>query len=403
MRRLKWIVPLVIVVGVAVVVVVSRGGEKPIDASLVVTAQKKDLALAVTDTGRVEPGEKVDIKSRIAGQVESVFVDEGDRVEKGQLLLKLDTIDITREVARAEAEVAQARQRILFAEATLARRNQGLAERAVARADVEVAENEVAMQKAQLRLTEVALAAARDRLRSCEIRSPMTGTVTARGIEPGEVVTPGVQATFEGKPLMTIADLSALIVRVELNQIDVARTAIGQKATLTLDALPGRSFDAVVTKVAPAAIKAEGRETFVFPIEATLDTGAGIDLAGVKPGMNADVRVLIETLKDVIAVPIEVVLKEAGKSYVTKVTGAISEAPVDGGAVAVAGQGGEIAAATLQPAAASAAASGETKTEKVEVTLGKSNDREIVIEKGVSAGDRLLINPASSKDSEANI
>jgi membrane fusion protein, macrolide-specific efflux system len=195
--------------------------------------------------------------------------------------------------------------------------------------------------------------------------------VIERGIEPGEVVSPGVQATFEGKPLLTVADLSTLIVRSELNQIDVARVSLDQPVTLTLDALPERKWTAKVTKIAPAAVKAQGRDAEVFPVEATIDAGAD-GIAAIKSGMTADVRVLVETRPQVLLVPIEAIVKEEGKSWVKPVT---------------LGEDGKT----------------KKKGERIEVKVGKSNDREMEILEGLKEGDEVAIDPASSKDNEAKL
>lgn len=425
----KWIgraMALLVLAGVVAAVVAGvtkGGGDDKLDDALIAKVMKKDLAVEVIDTGKIEPREKVDIKSKVAGQVLDVLVDEGQVVTKGQLLLRLDPVDYAREVARADAEQAQAQQALAFAEQAHGRKKAGLAERAVSQADVELAHNEVDMRRASVRIADVAVNAARDRLRSCEIRSPMDGTVIVRGIEPGEVVTPGVQATFDGKPLLTVADLSTLIARVELNQIDVARVTLGQGAKLTLDALPDHAFLAVVTKIAPAAVKAEGRDVEVFPVEATLtgpapapslteagspaaradagaageseQHGAGADAAaiavtdakvpvtgaatatasapanaGVKSGMTADVRILVETKPQVLLVPIEAVIKEDGKSFLKKVV--IKDGK-------------------------------KTRGDKSAVKTGKSNDREIEVIEGAAEGDEVVIDPASSKENEANL
>lgn len=366
------------------------GDDKPIEDALVVKVKRADLAVEVIDTGKIEPREKVDIKSKVAGQVLEVLVDEGQLVKKGQALLRLDPQDYARDAARVDAELAQAQQAHAFAEQALARKKAALADRAVSQADVELAQNEVDMRKASVRIAEVAVSAAKDRLRSCEVRSPLDGTVIERGIEPGEVVSPGVQATFEGKPLLTVADLSTLIVRSELNQIDVARVSLDQSVTLTLDALPDRKWSAKITKIAPAAVKAQGRDAEVFPVEATLDGDAldtsaagesadagavrasGAGISAIKSGMTADVRILVETRPHVLLVPIEAILKEQGKSWVKPVT---------------------------------LAEDGKTKRkgEKIEVKVGKSNDREMEILEGLKEGDEVAIDPASSKDNEAKL
>ena len=371
MKKRKWIPRLLLVIvlvgAVSAVAMTLRGADAtPVDDALITKVKRGDLAVEVIDTGKIEPREKVDIKSKIAGVVLEVLVDEGQVVTKGQPLVRLDTVDYAREAARADAELAQAQQALAFAEQALARKRAALAERVIAEADVEVAHNEFDMRKAAMRIAEVAVSAARDRLRSCEIRSPLDGTIIERGIEPGEMVSPGVQATFEGKPLLTVADLSTLLVRSELNQIDVARVALDQSVKVTLDALPDQTWQAKVTKIAPAAVKAQGRDAEVFPVEATL---VAADPA-IKSGMTADVRILVETRPQVLTLPIEAILKEEGKSWAKKV------ARTD---------------------------NGSKTSEKLEIKVGKSNDREMEILEGLKEGDEVAIDPASSRDNEAKL
>src|SRR5262249_38248736 len=157
-----------------------------------------------------------------------------------------------------------------FSQLSLDRRQKGLEMRGVAQMDVDTAASDVRAKKVALQTATVAFNAASDRLRYTRILAPMEGTVTERGIQPGEVVVSGVQATFEGKALLTVADLSTLIVKADLNQIDVAKVKLGQKVTLTLDALPGKSYEATITKIAPASITPKDKQVDVFPVEATL-------------------------------------------------------------------------------------------------------------------------------------
>jgi HlyD family secretion protein/macrolide-specific efflux system membrane fusion protein len=366
-KRRRWLAPAIILVliGGGVIALSKRGGAGPreLDPSLITTVKRADLPIEVLETGKVQPREKVEIKSKVAGQVQKVFVDAGDHVKKGQLLLQLDPTDYERDVAKTEADVAAAKNALEFSELQLQRRENGLKERGVAQMDVDTAAADVKAKKVAVQTATVAYNAASDRLHYTRITSPMDGTVTERGIQPGEVVTPGVQATFEGKALLTISDLSTLIVKADLNQIDVARVQLGQKVTVTLDALPGKSYDATITKIAPASITPKDKQVDVFPVEATL---AKADTA-IKPGMTADVRIHIDKKTNVLSLPIEAVVKENGKQFVTKV---------------VPGE------------------NGKQKTEKVEVALGARNDRALEITSGIKEGDKILIKPASSADNE---
>jgi macrolide-specific efflux system membrane fusion protein len=211
-------------------------------------------------------------------------------------------------------------------------------------------------------MEKVALATARDRLRYTSIEAPIAGTVTQRNINPGEVVVPGVTSTFEGKPLLVIADLTTLLVKIDLNQIDVARVRKGQKADITVDALPGKKYTARVTKVAPASVTpAKGQGADVFPVEAELD--AAQDLSEIKPGMTADVRIVVSTEKNVLLLPIEAVVTTKDQSRVTMV------------------EEGK-----------------QQKTTSRDVTLGARNDRDVAIKKGVRPGDKVLISPPAPSE-----
>lgn len=365
----KWLYALALVaVASAGTYAISRrsaSGNAPVDAALRFKLERRDLVIEVVDTGKVQPKERVEIKSKVAGQVIDLRVDEGAQVKKGQILLRLDPTDYQRDLARAEAEVAQAQNSLEYAQLNLDRKRRGLQDRGVAQIDVDLALNEFKSKSVSLRTAQVALATARDRLRYTEIASPIDGTVIERGIQFGEVVTPGVQQTFEGRALLTIGDLSTLIVKSELNQIDIAKIELGQKVTLTFDALPGKKFEARVTKSAPASVKPKGKEIDVFPVEATLLETDRL----IKPGMTADVRFLVEVRRRVLAVPIESIVKEGGKSYVTKLL----------------------------------LADGKEKRERVEVELGARSDRDSEVRSGVTEGEELVINPSSSAENEVKL
>ena len=348
----------------------SRATLPPIDPALVVTVQRKALEVEVLETGRIQPREKVELKSKIAGQVDKVLVREGDTVKRGEPVITLDPIDYQRELAKADADVAQANAALDFATLSHDRARRGVAENIVARTDYDQAAHELRAKKVSVQAAEVAAAVARDHLSYTRLTSPIEGTVIARGIEPGEAVVPGVQSTFDGKSLLTIADLSALLVKVNLNQIDVAKVTLGRNATLTLDALPGHSYHARITKVAPASVKITGKDQEVFPVEALLETPDGL----VKPGMTADVRIHLDAKPNVLSVPIEAIVKEDGKTFVMRVL-----PPEKGESV-------------------------ESRTEKVEVTQGLRNDREVEIEAATALeGMRVLLRPPSAAENETKL
>ncbi|WP_224360438.1 efflux RND transporter periplasmic adaptor subunit [Hyalangium versicolor] len=355
-----WVLTIAVVATFAVMRWQTKVAETaPIDSDLVVTAKRENLVLDVLETGRIEARTKIELKSKVAGQVTQVLAEEGARVKKGELLLTLDPTDFQRDMERAEAELTQVKIDIDYSKTVLERATSGAEMSVVPQAEFDKAKHDYAAKDVTVKLAQITLAAAQQRLRDTKIGSPIDGTVVERNIEPGEVVTPGVESTCDGKPLLTVADLSSLIVKVDLNQIDVVKVRIGTTATLTIEALPGKTYEAKVSKIAPASVRLPGREVDLFPIELELSSVDGL----LKPGMTADVRLFIEEKPGVISLPVEAFVRKNGKAFVTRVL---------------------------------SAPDGQVATEKIEVTTGARNERAVEVLSGIEEGHRILLTPASA-------
>ncbi len=366
-RRWPWLLAVPLLAG-AGIFAARRGGAAPapIDPALIIVAKRGSLVIDVFETGKVVPRERVELKSKVAGQVTEVKVDEGSHVEKGQLVLVLDPLDTQRAVAQAESGVGKAKVDVELAVLVGEQRRRGVEASVTSILDWETAKADLHGKEAALRGAQATLAAAQDQLHYTRIYAPIAGTVIQRGVQPGEVVVPGVQSTFDGKALLVVADLAVLIVKIDLNQIDVARVRLGQTATVTLDALPGQTYRAKVTKIAPGSVRPLGKDVDVFPVEATLEVADAL----IKPGMTADVRIHLEEKPGVISLPIEAVLKEGQKTFVTRV---------------------------------GADEKGRPRPEKIEVSVGGRNDRVLEIVSGLAEDERVLLDPPSAADNETKM
>lgn len=393
----------------------TRGITDEIGPEALAMAHRGDLEIVVTETGRIEPLTKVDVKSKVAGQVQAVRVQEGQQVKQGDVLLELDATDARHNLAQAEADraVAQAelagltagprpadlaeaqanlqealaRQHRADEERTRARKAlaansltprewdlaRGEADEAdaavaaahskLARVEAGAAPDEVAEARAKLRKAEVALQSAHDQLAYCVVRSPITGTVIHRGIQVGEMVTPGVAETGNREPLLTVADLSQLVVESNINQIDVGKLGVGQTVTIRVDTLPGEAFHGDVYKVAPAAVEGRDKDVQLFPVEVRVDPHGEKRL---KPGMSADIDIFVRKKTDVLLLPIEAVARDVdGDGLVTLVH---------------------------------KKSNGQWAREKRMVRLGSSNESEIEIRSGLKEGDQVYIDPAPARD-----
>ncbi len=288
-------------------------GEDRLDEALIQRVERGDLVETVVESGQIVPWYEVQIKPKVSGEVKSVEVDEGDSVEKGQLLLTLVDIDYRRRVTLAKVAFEEARLNVANARSELERTQAAYEARGVSKYELDRAKYQLDLAKVRLERARVELATAKDQLGYTRIRSPIDGVVIERNIEPGEMVTAGITATVNGEPQLTIAQLDRLLLELNMNQVDVARVKIGQTATVVLDAYRDSPIEGEVTSIAAAAHRDVTKGIDVFKVEVTIDPGRW-DIE-IKPGMTAEVKVHVGTYEDVVKVPVETVFEEDGQSY----------------------------------------------------------------------------------------
>lgn len=271
-------------------------------------ATRGALTVSVSATGSLEPVTTVDVGSEISGRLVSVNVDFNDEVRKGQLLARIDTVQLAANVAKAEANLAAARAAVLTSEATLrettakARRARNLApggsisreglETAVADAARAVAD--LASARARVTVAEAELQSEKTTLGKAEITSPIDGVVISRDVDPGQTVA----ATFQTPKLFTLAeDLRRMQLQVDVDEADVGQVKVGQHATFTVDAYPNRRFEAQIESVRFAPQTKNGVVSYMAIL--TVDNS---DLA-LRPGMTAIADIVTATRSDVLMVP----------------------------------------------------------------------------------------------------
>lgn len=362
-KKMLWLTIFIVIVLIISGYLFSSGsGLEPVDKNLLIQPARSDISVTVTETGIVEPSTKVEIKSKIPGQVAVIFVDEGDIVKEGQTLLELDKTDYQHRVARARALAKEARIKLDYYHKKVARKKKEFQSRGISQSELDEVELERELAEVSLEKQMIDLKAAEDDFTHCTVKAPLAGVVIFRGVEIGEMVTPGIDATVEGKPLLTVADLSQLLIKAELNQIDMSQVKLAQDVLVRFDAIPGASFAGKVHRISPAA--ETGRNNInLFPIEILLDHQED---EGIKPGMTADIEILITRKKDVLNLPVESVRQDGKKRYVFLFRGTPEK---------------------------------YTLTEQT-VTTGIENDRIIEIIDGITAEEQVYIQPASSEANE---
>jgi HlyD family secretion protein len=303
----KWLIGGAIGLVVLIMIIRSMGGPpEPTFISADVT--QGGLTVTVTATGTLQPRNQVDVGAEISGQIERVLVDYNDRITQGQPLAVMDTDNLSAKVLQSRASLASARAKLeesrataleagtkagrvrdLFGRGSASKQELDAVNAAEARAKAAVASSEaqIAVANANLTTDETNLAKA-------EIKSPISGVVLARKVEPGQVVA----ATFQTPVLFQLAeDLAVMELIVDVDEADIGQVKEKQPATFTVDAYPDRQFPATITQVRFAPKSAEGVVTY----QALLAVENN-DLF-LRPGMTATAVITTATRGDATLVP----------------------------------------------------------------------------------------------------
>ena len=273
-------------------------------------AGRRDVVARVKASGTINPRVKVEIQSKVIGEIVALPVKEGDTVGAGQILLEIEKEQYLAARDQANAVLGQATVNLERARAELAneelnyKRMLDLNREGVASQDSldrarlarDSAEIAVRSQAETIRQARSALQRALDDLQRTTIRSPMDGVVTALNVEKGETAVMGTM-NFAGSVLMTVGDLSELLAEVEVAESEVVSLKVGQKATIRVDALPDTPLAGTVTEIGSSGLKQV--DVVKFRVKVVLEKPD----PRVKPGMTAKVEIVTAEAPGVVAVP----------------------------------------------------------------------------------------------------
>lgn len=269
------------------------------------------LVVKVSATGNLQPTNQVDVGSELSGIVDKVFVDENDRVKKGDKLARLDLSKLQDAVVRSRANLASAEAQVLQAQATVAETRANLSrmkqvselsggkvpsksEMDTSEANLKRAEANAASARASVNQARASLQSDETNLAKANIRSPINGVVLARKVEPGQTVA----ASFQAPVLFTLAeDLAKMELQVDVDEADVGQVKVGQKATFSVDAWPGRQYSAVITRVSYGSQVKDGVVSYQTVLEVNND-----DLS-LRPGMTGTAEITTLTRDNALLVP----------------------------------------------------------------------------------------------------
>ena len=428
MSRKNVFIGIVIVVIAAGVVAANVYYKK--DKGLSVTTdliKTRDLEAIVSASGKIQPKRLVNISAETSGRVVDLAVNEGDRITKGQFLLQIDPKSLRTRVEgnsaslrSAEASLEQLRQsvetsrvQIEQAQQNLARQRNLWAQQLTTREALDKAENDlktaqsalserektVNAQSSRISQERSTLESARYDLTKVRMESPIDGIVTRRNIQQGETAVIGTMNNA-GTVLLQLADMSVIQAEVEVDETNIPNVQLGQKAKITIDALPDRTFKGHVSEIGNSPIQATaaaaGTQATNFKVVVILDEV----VPEVRPGFTCTADITTATRKEVVSVPIPAV---AVRELIYDANGQVVKEPKTDKKRRVAADAAPATTSTadLKPGQTRKEAEGvfavrDGKAEFVPIKMGVAGDKYFEVLKGLKAGDQVITGPYNS-------
>jgi HlyD family secretion protein len=282
----------------------------------------RDLVQTVTASGNIRAGLVTPISSEVSARVTALLVDEGDYVLEGQVLLRLDPTSFEANVARARAQLNQARSQGRQQEANLERAERDLArftnlftqdsllirrqQLDDASTDVELAARALESQQFAVDQAVASLEEADERLSKTIFQAPHAGTVTRLNVEVGQTVIVGTMNNA-GSLVLEVSELSRVEAVLQVDETDIPYIDVGDSTILELDAFPNQLFSGVVTEIGNSAIRppsssaGSGQAAAIdYEVVITMDDPP----AGIRPDLSATADIITETRKSALSIPI---------------------------------------------------------------------------------------------------
>ncbi len=324
-RKKLWIIGIILIIAIAAVAAgMAKKREKPIPVTTD-KAFRKTITQLVTATGKIQPEIEVKISPEVSGEIIEMPVKEGQIVHKGELLLRIKPDAYRAQVEEQQAALSSARSTSMTQKAQLAKaeadysRSKNLfasrlipeSDRKAAQTTFEMAQSALNASQFDVQRAEGALHQINDSLSKTTIVAPNNGSISSLTSRLGERVVGTSQ--FAGTEVMRIADLSNMEARVNVNENDIVNVKVGDIARISVDAYPDRKIAGVVREIASTATTNNaGTQEQVTNFEVKIRVSDRS--VKLRPGMSTTADIETDTVKNVIAVPIQSVTVRSSDS-----------------------------------------------------------------------------------------
>ncbi|KTD98592.1 efflux RND transporter periplasmic adaptor subunit [Pseudoalteromonas sp. H71] len=328
--------------------------------------EQGSIADSIMASGNLVFNTQVQLRSEVTGRVDKVFVEEGQSVKQGDILMRLDTTAFESEVNRNQAvlrateiEIKHSQTRLANLERQLKRQkelydvglgNQESFENIESARDL--AKIDIESRKESYNQAQASLQIAQDRLSKSVFRAPMSGLLASVNIKEGETVIAGT-TNIIGSDLMLVADPSAILAELRVDETDIASIKLNQQADIYAAAYPNKPFSGKVINIGTSAKNQPGSQGLSFRVKVLLDPTD----RQLYAGMSCRAEIATSIAENGLKLPIEAIQKEEGKTFVWRLNS-------------------------------------DNTVSKVIVSVGISSDIEQAITEGLSKGDNVVIGPA---------
>ena len=266
-------------------------------------AERRNIGFSVNAAGEISPADQVSVRAEIDGKIDTLPVDIGDQVKKGDLLFKLDDKELQQQRASDLTDVEKGKLDLQKAERDFKRADQLLADKLISQELFDDTKTAYDLAKVALDRTEKNLAITDERLTKTEVRAPFDCTILTRPVSIGQAIS-GSGGFSGGTEVLTIANLDSMIINAQVNQADVPRLKSNQAVEVTVEAVVGLTIRGVVERLSPQATIRNNIKG--YPARIVLQN---VD-PRVRPGMTANVKIPVATADNVTAVPLSAIFTE---------------------------------------------------------------------------------------------
>ncbi len=265
--------------------------------------ETKDIDFVVTVAGEITPAEQVSVRPEVNGLIEELPVDVGDKVNKGDLLFSLDDKNIRIEIEQRQTQIDAANLQLEQAQRNFERDKKLYEENLISREAFQNTETQFNLAKNSIERAQKDLDLAMERLERTQILAPFDCTILTRPVSAGQAVS-GSGGFNSGTEVLTIADLTKMIINAHVNQADVSRLKVGLEVEIQVEAISGLTVTGEVERIAPQATIENGIKGFSARIILK-----EID-PRIQPGMTANIKIPVQSAAGVVAVPLGAVFTE---------------------------------------------------------------------------------------------